>query len=29
MPLTSLVVPVYNEADNITPFLRDVEREVR
>ncbi len=26
--LTSLVVPVYNEADNITPFLRDVEREV-
>lgn len=28
-PLTSLVVPVYNEADNIAPFLRDVEREVR
>jgi glycosyltransferase involved in cell wall biosynthesis len=27
--LTSLVVPVYNEADNIAPFLRDVEREVR
>ena len=27
-PLTSLVVPVYNEADNVTPFLRDVEREV-
>jgi glycosyltransferase involved in cell wall biosynthesis len=29
MPLTSLVVPVYNEADNIVPFLRDVERQVR
>ncbi len=29
MPLTSLVVPVFNEADNIVPFLRDVEREVR
>jgi len=28
-PLTSLVVPVYNEADNIVAFLRDVEREVR
>ena len=26
--LTSLVVPVYNEADNIVAFLRDVEREV-
>ena len=24
-PFTSLVVPVYNEADNIVPFLRDVE----
>ena len=29
MPLTSLVVPVYNEADNIVLFLRDVKREVR
>jgi dolichol-phosphate mannosyltransferase len=28
-PLTSLVVPVFNEADNIVPFLCDVEREVR
>jgi glycosyltransferase involved in cell wall biosynthesis len=28
-PLTSLVVPVFNEADNIVPFLRDVEREVQ
>jgi glycosyltransferase involved in cell wall biosynthesis len=27
--MISLVVPVYNEADNIGPFLRDVEREVR
>ena len=27
-PLTSLVVPVFNEADNIVEFLRDVEREV-
>ncbi len=27
--MISLVVPVYNEADNIQPFLRDVEREVR
>ena len=27
--LTSLVVPVYNEADNIVLFLRDVEREVQ
>jgi glycosyltransferase involved in cell wall biosynthesis len=26
--MISLVVPVYNEADNIQPFLRDVEREV-
>jgi dolichol-phosphate mannosyltransferase len=29
MPLTSLVVPVYNEADNVVPFLRDVELKVR
>jgi dolichol-phosphate mannosyltransferase len=28
-PLISLVVPVYNEADNIGPFLRGVEAEVR
>jgi dolichol-phosphate mannosyltransferase len=28
MPLTSLVVPVYNEADNIVLFLRDVELKV-
>jgi glycosyltransferase involved in cell wall biosynthesis len=27
--MISLVVPVFNEADNIVPFLRDVEREVR
>jgi glycosyltransferase involved in cell wall biosynthesis len=27
-PLTSLVVPVYNEADNIQLFLRDVEAHV-
>jgi len=27
-PLASIVVPVFNEADNIVPFLRDVEREV-
>jgi glycosyltransferase involved in cell wall biosynthesis len=27
--MISLVVPVFNEADNIQPFLRDVEREVR
>jgi dolichol-phosphate mannosyltransferase len=27
--MISLVVPVYNEADNIQPFLRDVQREVR
>jgi glycosyltransferase involved in cell wall biosynthesis len=27
-PLISLVVPVYNEADNIGPFLRGVEAEV-
>jgi dolichol-phosphate mannosyltransferase len=27
--MISLVVPVYNEADNIEPFLREVEREVR
>src|SRR5437588_7147042 len=26
--MISLVVPVYQEADNIQPFLRDVEREV-
>jgi dolichol-phosphate mannosyltransferase len=26
--MISLVVPVYNEADNIQPFLRDVERVV-
>jgi glycosyltransferase involved in cell wall biosynthesis len=28
VPLTSLVVPVYNEADNIQLFLRDVEAHV-
>jgi glycosyltransferase involved in cell wall biosynthesis len=28
-PLTSLVVPVFNEADNVQPFLRDVEAKVR
>jgi glycosyltransferase involved in cell wall biosynthesis len=28
-PLISLIVPVYNEADNIGPFLRGVEAEVR
>src|SRR5437879_6068136 len=28
-PLISLVVPVYNEADNVGPFLRDVEAHVR
>jgi len=28
-PLLSLVVPVYNEADNIVPFLRGVEGHVR
>jgi glycosyltransferase involved in cell wall biosynthesis len=28
-PLISLVVPVYNEAENIQPFLRDVEAHVR
>jgi dolichol-phosphate mannosyltransferase len=27
--LISLVVPVYNEADNIQPFLRDVQAHVR
>ncbi len=27
--MISLVVPVFNEADNIQSFLRDVEREVR
>ena len=27
--MISLVVPVYNEADNIQPFLRDVEAQVR
>jgi dolichol-phosphate mannosyltransferase len=26
--LTSLVVPVFNEADNVQPFLRDVEAKV-
>ena len=29
MQLTSLVVPVYNEADNVVPFLHDVELKVR
>ena len=28
-PLLSLVVPVYQEADNIRAFLRDVEAKVR
>jgi dolichol-phosphate mannosyltransferase len=28
LPLISLVVPVYNEAENIQPFLRDVEAQV-
>jgi glycosyltransferase involved in cell wall biosynthesis len=28
-PLTSLVVPVFNEAENIVPFLRDVAAKVR
>src|SRR5262249_19220521 len=28
-PLISVVVPVYNEADNIQPFLRDLEAQVR
>src|SRR5438874_13674394 len=28
MSLISLVVPVYNEKDNIQPFLRDVEAAV-
>src|SRR5262249_15466712 len=28
-PLTSLVVPVFNEAENIVPFLRDVSAKVR
>jgi dolichol-phosphate mannosyltransferase len=27
-PLISLVVPVYNEAENIQPFLRDVEAQL-
>src|SRR5690348_6921795 len=27
--MISLVVPVFNEADNIVPFLRDVEAQVR
>ena len=27
--MISLVVPVYNEADNIVPFLRDVEAQVQ
>lgn len=27
--LTSIVVPVYQEAENIVPFLRDVEQHVR
>lgn len=27
--MISLVVPVYNEADNIVPFLRDVEEHIR
>jgi glycosyltransferase involved in cell wall biosynthesis len=27
--MISLVVPVFNEADNIQPFLRDVEAHVR
>jgi glycosyltransferase involved in cell wall biosynthesis len=27
--MISLVVPVFNEADNVGPFLRDIEREVR
>src|SRR5919205_238635 len=25
----SIVVPVYQEADNVQPFLRDLERQVR
>jgi glycosyltransferase involved in cell wall biosynthesis len=29
MSLLSLVIPVYNEADNIVPLLRDVEAKVR
>jgi dolichol-phosphate mannosyltransferase len=29
MSLLSLVIPVYNEADNVVPLLRDVEAKVR
>ena len=29
MSLLSLVIPVYNEADNIVPFLRDLEAQVQ
>jgi glycosyltransferase involved in cell wall biosynthesis len=29
MSLLSLVIPVYNEADNIVPLLRDIEAKVR
>ncbi len=29
MSLLSLVIPVYNEADNIVPLLRDIETKVR
>ena len=28
-PLISLVVPVYNEAENIQPFLRKLEPHLR
>jgi glycosyltransferase involved in cell wall biosynthesis len=28
-PLTSIVVPVYNEAENIRPFLSDLESQLR
>jgi glycosyltransferase involved in cell wall biosynthesis len=28
-PLISIVAPVYNEADNIVPFLRDLEAQVQ
>ena len=29
MSLLSLVIPVYNEADNVVPLLRDIETKVR
>jgi glycosyltransferase involved in cell wall biosynthesis len=29
MSLLSLVIPVYNEADNVVPLLRDIEAKVR